>query len=188
MSGIKLPEIVKIFIVILIIVYIAYVLINLPKTGENKKALFPGIIGDSILRDNESGIIFIKGIVAYDNFSGNILQGYRANYSGVNGSMIIFVAQMLDNISAEKSFTNMIVKNGYDGDEKRYLNVTENTTIVKLPVKFPEVFAIRMNGTMPWHYTFAKLNKVYWIGFYSQDIQYHANMLEEVYRTVDLQG
>lgn len=173
-------------IIMTIIVFGIYVAIDISSTVKSgDERLFPGILGDAILRSNETGKDVVTNITLYDNFRGNIIQGYKANYSGSNGTMIIFIAQMSDNISANRSFKNMITRIGYNESVRPNQSFGNNTTIIKLPVDNPEVFVIQKNKNATWHYTFTKSDKVYWIGFSDPDIEYQARMLIEVYRDVD---
>lgn len=159
-----------------------------PFTNNKEKKIFPGIIGDTILKDNETGFDSVKNMTLYDDFKGNMTKGYRATYSGNNGTMIVFIAQMPDNMSAYNSLEDMAVRLGYNKDESNNSSPTNpNATIIKLPIKNPDVFVIQKNNSRMWHYTFSKLDKVYWIGFSNPDMQYQSNMLIEVYRNVDAQ-
>ncbi len=181
-------SLIKTTIVIVVIVFASYAVINfqLPvKNDTNTELSFPGILGDSLLKSSEKGEDTIRDITLYDNFTGDVMQGYKAAYSnpGNNKTMVIFIAQMKDNITANNSLKSMVIKDGYDS---AYSNEsTDNITVVKLPVQNPEVFAIRRNKNMMWHYTFYKSDKVYWIGFNNTDVQYQVDMLEEVYKNVD---
>lgn len=177
----------KLIIVIMVIGLGMIIIVNLP-TNIEEKELFPGILGDMILNNNETGKDVITSIISHDDFRGDIIQGYKANYSGSSGMMIIFIAQMADNISAKKSLKDMAIRVGFNEstyDENKTPVINSNITIVKLPVKNPEVFAIQrsMNATL--HYTFYKKDKVYWIGLSDPDIQYQMGMIVEVYRNVD---
>ena len=172
---------IKIIVVIIIFGFGINIIINLPSNAKEKR-LFPGILGDAVLKNNEIGKQVIINMTSYDDFRGNIIQGYRATYSGINGTTIVFVAQMQDNISANISFKDMVVRNGYSENVEHDQN---DSTIIKLPVENPEVFAMRKNDNMTWHYTFTKLDKVYWIGFSGKNIEYQAGMLIEAYRTID---
>ena len=163
-----------------IIVIVTSVNIDFFSQNEDKEEIFPGILGDMVLNSNDTGIDAIRNIVAYDDFRGNIIQGYKANYTGSNGTMIIFIAQTRDNESAIQSIRDMVVRSGYNDSA----NITDNDTVMKLPVENPEVFLIQKSDKVPWHYVFAKLNKVYWIGFSNQDIEYQMMMLIEIYRGV----
>lgn len=172
--------------IIAIIVIFATVKIDFSKSEE--KVLFPGIVGDSILKNNEIGIYFIRNITLYDDFRGDILQGYKATYSGGNGTMIIFIAQMKDNIMANRSLKDMVKRIGYNESisiDDSFNNTDNNWTILKLRVDNPEVFIVHKDKRLMWHYTFSKLDKVYWVGFSSEDVDYQLDMLVEVYRLVD---
>ena len=176
---------IKTIVFIVIITFGIYVVINLSLSKNNEeKRLFPGIIGDAILKNNETGISAIKEIILYDDFRGNITQGYKANYSSRNGTIIIFVAQMQDDSVANKSLKDMTIRAGYNESNKN-ATLGKNTTIIKLPVNNPEVFAIKKDKNVKWHYTYTKLDKVYWVGFSKPDINYQASMLVEIYRRVD---
>lgn len=194
---IKISNPMKAAIIIIVVGIIAILAVNMvvdfPKDTE-EQPLFPGIIGDMILKSNDTGIYFIKNMTLYDDFRGDITQGFKANYSGKNGTMIIFIAQMSDNQSANKALKDMIIRNGYnesmDSRDDINGNITRyaNDTIMKLPVKNPEVFIMQKDKKVRWHYTFAKLDKVYWVGFSESEdtyIEYQVNMLIEVYRYVD---
>ena len=153
-----------------------------PKKEEVK--MFPDILGDSVLKTNDTGINFIRDIAVYDDFRENIIQGYKANYTGANGTMIIFIAQTLNNESANTSVKEMAVRNGYDPDmDKNSTNMT-NWNVIMLPINNPEVYVIRKDINYTWHYTFAKSDKVYWVGFSNPNIEYQVYMLIEVYRNV----
>lgn len=181
-------SLIKTTAIMVVIVFAAYAIINIQlpvKNDTDKELSFPGILGDSLLKSSEVGKDTIRNITLYDNFTGNVIQGYKAAYSnpGDNNTMVIFIAQMKDNITANNSLKSMIIRDGY---ESAYSNESnDNITIVKLPVQNPEVFAIRKNKNTMWHYTFYKSDKVYWIGFNNTDVQYQVDMLEEVYRNVD---
>lgn len=180
----------NILIILTISLVVAIVIINpniLDFSYKGEKRLFPDIIGDSILKNNGTGIYYIKNMTSYDGFRGNIIEGYKAEYSGSNGTMIIFIAQMQDNQSANISLKDMVVRIGYNGSIN-YNQSLENGSIIKLSVENPEVFVIQRDKNFTWHYTFNKLDKVYWIGFSRQDVQYQVDMLIEVYRNVDKQG
>lgn len=168
---------------VIVIIVSMNIAVNFSQNTKEKR-LFPDIIGDSVLRKNDTGIYYIKSIISYDNFKGNIIQGYKANYSGINGTAIIFVAQMQDNATADKSIKEMIILNGYN-ESNANATIDENATVIKIPVNNPEVFVIQKNNDTMWHYTYAKLDKVYWIGFSDSDISYQTNMLMEIYRKVD---
>ena len=92
---------------------------------------------------------------------------------------------MLDNATANVSFKDMIIRAGYDGSIETG-ETMGNKTIIRLPVENPEVFAMRKNTNLEWHYTFTKEDKVYWIGFSGTDIEYMGDMLIEIYRQVDM--
>ena len=181
-----------IFIVVLVIFAgFGIGMVNISNKDE-VRVLFPEIIGDAILDSNETGIYFVRSIVLYDDFRGDVVQGYKATYSGGNGTMIIFMAKMRDNESAYDSLKDMVIRDGYNqigfnetiGDNN--FNITlpiDNVT--RLPVKNPEVYMIQKNKNSTWHYTFTKLDKVYWIGFNNSDIQYQIDMLIATYRNVD---
>jgi hypothetical protein len=174
--------------IILVILFAAYAVINIEsplKNDDSKELSFPGILGDSLLKNSQTGKDTIINITLYDNFTGDVVQGYKAAYSnpGNNKTMVVFIAQMKDNITANNSLKSMVIMDGYD---RAYSNESnDNITIVKLPVQNPEVFAIRKNKNTMWHYTFYKSDKVYWVGFNNTDMQYQVDMLEEVYRNVD---
>lgn len=175
--------------VILIVGIITNVNIDLFSKNEYKEdKIFPGIIGDMVLKSNDSGIDTIKNMVTYDDFRGDIIQGYKANYTGSNGTTVIYVAQMKDEESAIQSTKDMIVRYGYNENDSKYTNesanITDNVTVVKLPVENPEVFVMQKNIRVPWHYVFADSNKVYWIGFSGQDTEYQMEILIEIYRNV----
>jgi len=151
--------------------------------------IFPGIIGDMLLKNNETGINFIRSITLHDDFRGNITQGYKATYSGSNGTMIIFMAQMQDNVTANISLKDMVIRAGFNEsvyNESEIPIIGRNISIAKLPVKDPEVFAIKKNINATLHYVFFKKDKVYWVGFSNdQDIEYQLGMLVEIYRRID---
>lgn len=173
-------RLIYIIVVMLVIIYVAT---NIDfSSKKEEKRMFPGILGDSILKNNETGIDSIKSIILYDNFRGNVIQGYKANYSGRNGTMIIFMAQMLDNVSVNRSLKDMVVRAGYNQSSNN-LNLTYNS-VIKLPVENPEVFVIQKNTTQ-YHYTFYKEDKIYWVGFNNLDVQYQIDMLIEIYKSVD---
>ncbi len=176
----------KLAIISMIIVFFVNMAINLPSSSR-EIPLFPGILGNTGLDKNETGKQVIANIVSHDEFDGNIIQGYKATYSGDNGTIIIFVARMSDNVSANKSFNDMIDQTGYNRSLKSNQSIKNNATVIKLPVENPEVFVIRKNKNDTLHYTFTKLDKVYWIGFSKWDIEYHASMLMEIYINVDRQ-
>lgn len=180
-------SLIKTIVIIVVIVFVAYAVINIQlpvKKDSNKELSFPGILGDSILKNSETGKDTIRNITLYDNFTGDVIQGYKAEYSnpGNNKTIVIFIAQMKDNITANNSLKSMVIRDGYDSV---YSNESDNITVVKLPVQNPEVFAIRKNKNAMWHYTFYKSDKVYWVGFNNTDVQYQVDMLEEIYRNVD---
>lgn len=177
----------KIIIVILAIIYAIYVVTDIiqPSAKINEKKLFPGVIGNAILMSNETGIYFINNIVSYDNFSGDIVQGYKANYSGINGTIIIFMAQMANNMSAEKSLNEMVIRNGYNESMGSNESIDVNATVIKLPVNNPQVFIMQKNEKSLWHYVYAKSDKVYWIGFSKPDMEYQVSMMMEIYRNID---
>lgn len=180
-SKIRMNHIIYIIIIIVAIGIVANIIIDFSPKKEEKE-IFPGILGDLILKNNETGIYFIKDIISYDNFRGDVVQGYKANYTGRNGTMIIFMAQMKDNISANKSLRDMVIRLGYNQSSNN-LNLTYNN-IIKLPVENPNVFVIQRNNTQ-YHYTFHKEDKIYWIGFNNVDVQYQIDMLMEVYKYID---
>lgn len=173
-------------IAIIVIGFFVNVAINLPSPNE-KSDMFPGIIGDTVLKSNDTGIYVIKNMTLYDGFQGNIMQGYKANYSGINGTMIIFIAQMADNTSSYRSFKDMIIRNGYNYSIGENESVYNNTTVIKLPVANPEVFVMQKNNDA-FHYVFVKSDKVYWVGFSKFDPEYQGNMLIETYINVDKKG
>jgi hypothetical protein len=179
---------IKTTIIIVVMVFAAYAVINIPmpvKNNDNEELSFPGILGDSILKSSETGKDTIRNITVYDNFTGDVIQGYKAAYLNLsnNKTIVIFISQMKDNITANNSLKSMVIRDGYDSSNSNESNY--NITIVKLPVQNPEVFAIRKNKNTMWHYTFYKSNKVYWVGFNNTDMQYQVDMLEEIYRNVD---
>ena len=171
--------------IVVIVIGLAISIVTNQPSSNVKIDMFPGVLGDAVLRSNDTGKQVIANMVSYDNFHGNVVQGYRANYSGINGTVIIFVAQMADNMSADRSFKDMIIRDGYNYSIGTNRSVLDNTTVVKLPVTNPEVFAIQMNRKDTFHYTFTKLDKVYWIGFSKWDVDYQASMLMEIYINVD---
>lgn len=175
-----------IYIAVLILIVGLVINITVDFSQKEEKKIFPGILGDMVLRNNETGIYFIRNIVSYDDFRGNITQGYKANYTSSNGSMIIFIAETPDNKSANIYLKDMVKRAGYDPNID-YINNTDvtNLTVVKLPVDNPEVYMVQKDRNYTWHYTFAKFDKVYWVGFSDPDIKYQAGMLIEVYRNVD---
>lgn len=179
---------IKVIVTIIIIILGIYVTINLPLSAKGEeKRLFPGIVGDAILKNNETGISSIKDIVSYDGFRGDIVQGYKANYSSRNGTVIIFIAQMQNYSVTAKYLKDMIIRAGYNESDT---NVTlgKNTTIIKLqandPVD-PEVYVMQKDENTTWHYVYLKLDKIYWIGFSKPDIDYQTSMLAEIYSKVD---
>lgn len=176
--------VIQVAMMVIIIGFVVNIVINLPVSTEEKD-LFPGILGDMTLKNNETGKQTVANMTSYDNFQGNIIQGYKATYSGVNGTMIIFIAQMSDNMSTIRSFRDMIIRNGYNYSVGINESVKNNTTVIKLPVINPEVFAIQKKKNDTFHYTFAKLDKVYWVGISKLDIEYQANMLMETYVKID---
>lgn len=177
----RLIYVVYAVIIVMIVTIMTNISVDLfPK--KNEKTMFPGILGDSILKNNDTGIYFIKSMTLYDDFRGNIVQGYKANYSGVNGTIVIFIAQMLDNVSANRSLKDMVTRLGYNQSSDN-LNLTYNS-VIKLPVENPEVFVIQKNETR-YHYTFSKEDKIYWVGFSNIDVQYQVDMLIEIYKNVD---
>ena len=100
---------VKVAIIVVVIGFGINVVINLPSSTK-EKILFPGILGDTILKNNDTGKQIIENMTSYDGFGGNVIQGYKATYSGRNGTVIIFLAQMPDNTSANISFTKSITE------------------------------------------------------------------------------
>ena len=174
---------------ILIVSIIMNINIDFFSKNEYKEdKIFPGIIGDMILKSNDTGIDTIKDMVTYDDFRGDIIQEYKANYTGSNGTTVIYVAQMKDEESAMKSTKDMIIRSGYNESANEgtneSANITDNVTVVKLPVENPEVFVMQKNIRVPWHYVFADLDKVYWIGFSNQDTDYQMEILIEIYRNI----
>jgi len=169
-------------VIITIVAGVTAILVLKSDVNEEKRVLFPGIIGDTALQNNETGIYSIESIMSYDNFKGDAIQGYKANYSGQNGTVLIFIARMLDNKSATEAFEDMIAILGYDEN----ITVDDNASIIgspiKLPVENPEVFIIQKSNNTIWHYTFVKENDVYWIGFEEPSLQYQIDMLIEIYR------
>lgn len=176
-------------IIIIIAGILTTVVIDISPEGNEKKVIFPGIIGDMILKNNETGIYFIRNITLFDDFRGNITQGYKGIYSNKNGTMIIFLVQVQDNVSANRSLKDMVVRAGFDEstyNESIPAKINENNTVAKLPVKNPEVFVMQKKLNTTLHYVFYKKDKVYWIGFSNgSDIQYQLGMLVEVYKKVD---
>jgi hypothetical protein len=175
-------NLIQIVIMVIILGFIVNMVTNIPSSAEEKD-MFPGILGDMILKNNETGKQAIGGIISYDDFQGYIVQGYRVNYSGVNGTMTVFIAQMSDNMMANKSLNEMVIRDGYD--QSINFNQSDNVNVVKLGVENPEVFAIRKNESIQWHYVFCKLDKVYWIGFSSRNVEYQGDMLMEAYINID---
>ncbi len=177
-------------IVVIIIGFAISIVTNIPSSNV-KIYMFPGVIGDAVLRNNETGEQIIKNMTSYDDFHGNVVQGFKATYSGENGTVVIFVAQMSDNVSADRSFKDMIIRNGYNYSIRSNESIFGNITVIKLPVINPEIFAIQKNKNDTFHYTFTKLDKVYWIGFskwdmeYQTNMDYQASMLMEIYINVD---
>lgn len=174
---------------ILIVSIIMNINIDFFSKNEYKEdKIFPGIIGDMILKSNDTGIDTIKDMVTYDDFRGDIIQEYKANYTGSNGTTVIYVAQMKDEESAMKSTKDMIIRSGYNESANEgtneSANITDNVTVVKLPVENPEVFVMQKNIRVPWHYVFADLDKVYWIGFSNRDTDYQMEILIEIYRNI----
>lgn len=184
-------ELIKVVIVLAIAGLAISMIIDIPKKifdipkNTEEKVLFPKIIGDTILENNETGKGVITSIALYDNFKGYLVKGHRANYSSRNGTMIIFVAQMLDNNSANRSLKDMLVRAGYD-DNIGYGRDRDigNNTVVKLKDN-PEIYLMQKNRNISRHYTFAKSDKVYWVGFSSPNTRYQIDMLTEIYRNVD---
>lgn len=174
---------INVVIMVIVIGFAVNIVNNLPSSTE-KIDMFPGVLGDMTLKNNETGKQSIMNMISYDNFHGNVVQGYKANYSGTNGTMIIFMAQMLDNASADRSFKDMIIRNGYNYSAGDNESVWNNITVIKSPMKNPELFALQ-KGNDTFHYTFAKLDKVYWIGFSKWDLEYQGSVLMEVYVNVD---
>lgn len=175
---------IQLAIMVIIIGFIVNVVNNLPSSTE-EKVLFPGILGNTVLKNNETGKQIIENMTSYDGFRGDIVQGYKATYLGDNGTVVIFLAQMPDNTTANVSFKDMVIRAGYHGDIETSNESMRNKTIIRLPVENPEVFAMRKDKTMAWHYTFTKEDKVYWIGFSSMNVDYQADMLIEIYRSID---
>lgn len=177
---------IQVAMMVIVIGFIAYTVNNVP-SADGKRDLFPGILGNAVLKKNESGKQTIANITSYDGFSGNVVQGYKATYSGENGTVIVFVAQMSDNVSANTSFNDMIAQTGYNRSLGSNQSIRNNATVIRLPVENPEIFALQKNANETFHYTFTKLNKVYWIGFSKYDMDYEASMLLEIYINVDKQ-
>lgn len=187
MSKKGLKYLAMIMAIITIVVIVLNVNIDLFSKNENKEEIFPGILGDTTIKSNEIGIDFIKSIITYDDFRGDIIQGYKANYNGTNGSVIIFMAEMKNNETAIQSVKEMILRNGYNASNNITDNDTvldENITVLKLPVENPELYLMQKSQKVPWHYVFAKNNKVYWIGFSSRDVDYQMLMLITIYQNV----
>jgi hypothetical protein len=173
---------------ILIVAYIAYTIYSfyaIIHANTEIKPMFPEILGDTVLRSNATGISTTDGIREYDNFRGDVVQGYEANYSGINETMIIFIAQMKDNESANGSLMDMVKRDGYNESISFNQSILSNTPVVKLPVQNPQIFLMQKSQKIPWHYAYAKKDKVYWIGFSKPGPQYQISMLYEVYRGVD---
>lgn len=175
---------INVAIAVIIIGFAVNIATDLPSSTE-KIDIFPGVLGDAVLKNNETGKQAIANMISYDDFQGDIVEGYKVSYSGTNGTTIIYMAQMSDNVSANRSFKDMIIRNGYNYSIGTNESVRDNTTVVKLPVINPEVFAIQKNKNDIFHYTFTKSDKVYWIGFSKWDVEYQANMLMEIYINVD---
>lgn len=165
------------------------VTVNISSIKKDEKVLFPGIVGDMALQGTGVGIHFIRNITVYDDFRGDIVQGYKATYFGENMTMIIFLVQMQDNISANRSLKDMAIRAGFNEstyNESEIPIINKNNTIVRLPVKNPTVFAVQRDMNETLHYVFSKKDKVYWIGFSNdQDLPYQLGMLVEVYKSVD---
>jgi len=184
---------IKMLIAVAIIVIVGFGIIWIntplpPKNGEKK--LFPDIVGDMMLRNNETGIFFIRNITLYDDFDGDIKQGYRATYVGGNGTMVIFLAQMQDNVSTIRALKNMVTRAGYnEGIYNKSIpaKLNNSITVTRLPSDNPEAFAMQKDVNTALHYVFSKKDKVYWIAFNSseEDIPYQLGMLIEVYQDVD---
>lgn len=177
---------INVAIIIVITVFGITIMNDIPSSAE-KRDLFPGILGNSVLNKNETGRQTVVNISSYDGLVGHIVQGYKATYSGENGTVIVFVAQMSDNISANKSFHDMIAKTGYNRSLGSNQSIKNYIIVARLPVENPEIFAIQKNRNETLHYTFTKLDKVYWIGFSKHDVEYEASILFEVYVNVDKQ-
>lgn len=182
---VSIGTLIKMIVLAMIISIVIYTVIDNPYSTVGEERLFPGIIGDMILKNNETGKYVVESITSYDNFKGYVIQGYKANYSGSNGTMIIFIAQMVDNASASRSLKEMVIRAGYNQSADSNQTIGDNITVIKLPVDNPEVFVMKKNKNVTWHYTFSKLDNVYWVGFNGSDIQYQIEMLIEVYRNVD---
>ena len=183
---VSIKMLITLTILVVVGVGIKVVLIDIPLYEEK---MFPDMIGDMILKNNYTGVYFVRNITIYDNFKGDIIQGYKAVYSNNNGTMIIFLAQVQDNITANKSLKDMVVTAGFNEstyNESEVPIIYVNNTIVKLPVKNPEVFAMQKSWNQTLHYIFYKKDKVYWIGFNDDnDTEYQVGMLVEIYKNVD---
>lgn len=195
----------RLIYIIVVIVVVIYLATNIDFSTKKEKEMFPGILGDAILKSNETGINSVMKVVSYDGFQGDIISGYNANYTSSNGTMIIFIAKMSNNESAYRSLKDMVIRMGYNEssyndsllyNESRYNQsissnntnksaIDENVSVVRLPIKNPELFLIQKEKNKIWHYVFSKEDKVYWIGFNNLDIQYHLDMMIEVYKNVD---
>lgn len=195
----------RLIYIIVAVLVVMYVAINIDFSSKKEKEMFPVILGDAILKSNETGISSVMKIVSYDGFQGDIINGYNANYTSSNGTMIIFMAKMSSNESAYRSLKDMVIRMGYNEssyndsllyNESRYNQsissnntnksaIDENVSVVRLPIKNPELFLIQKEKNKIWHYAFSKEDKVYWIGFNNLDIQYHLDMMIEVYKNVD---
>ena len=212
----------RLIYIIVAMLVVMYVAITIDFSSKKEKEMFPVIIGDAILKSNETGINSVMKIVSYDGFQGDIINGYNANYTSSNGTMIIFMAKMSSNESAYRSLKDMVIRMGYNEssyndsllyndsrynqsissnnsllyNESRYNQsissnntnksaIDENVSVVRLPIKNPELFLIQKEKNKIWHYAFSKEDKVYWIGFNNLDIQYHLDMMIEVYKNVD---
>lgn len=195
----------RLIYIIVAMLVVMYVAINIDFSSKKEKEMFPVILGDAILKSNETGISSVMKIVSYDGFQGDIINGYNANYTSSNGTMIIFMAKMSSNESAYRSLKDMVIRMGYNEssyndsllyNESRYNQsissnntnksaIDENVSVVRLPIKNPELFLIQKEKNKIWHYAFSKEDKVYWIGFNNLDIQYHLDMMIEVYKNVD---
>lgn len=179
-------------VILVVIASIGISMVNIPlPTKEDEKRIFPGIIGDMILKNSDIGIYFVRNITLYDDFRGNITQGYMATYSNLNGTMIIFLAQAQDNITANRSLKDMVIRAGFNEstyNESAVPRINNTITITKLPAKNPEAFAMQKDWNQTLHYVFSKKDKVYWIGFSPSpnlDIPYQMGMIVEVYKNVD---
>lgn len=176
---------IKAAIAVAILGFVINVIINLPSyTKIEEKRFFPQVVGDMVLRSNETGVQIIRNITSYDDFRGDIIQGFQANYSGFNGTMIVFIAQMRDNSSATASLKDMVIRAGYNETSVQ----NENASVIKVPsIKNPEIFVMLKKVI---HYTYAKSDKVYWIAFSKQnpslkEVSYQLDMLKEIYLKVD---